>query len=196
MFYEGGPQISWYQLVRPSHRRSSLLPPEVPPLTLPSSPADALPLVRRVVPVDRLQHVHQRDGQARDDRLALDPRRHRDVQRASLFLLLPPGPSRSHELTPYSSRAQALNSLAENESLLTLPPWSNLYLCGAVALSMALHFAILYVPVLQTLFQVMPLNVAEWKAVVFISFPVILIDEVLKLVTNTVISPPAKLKQE
>jgi len=52
------------------------------------------------------------------------------------------------------------------------------------------------VPVLQTLFQVMPLNVAEWKAVVFISFPVILIDEVLKLVTNTVISPPAKLKQE
>ena len=79
---------------------------------------------------------------------------------------------------------------------MTLPPWSNLYLCGAVALSMALHFAILYVPVLQTLFQVMPLNVAEWKAVVFISFPVILIDEVLKLVTNTVISPPAKLKQE
>lgn len=42
----------------------------------------------------------------------------------------------------------ALNSLSENESLLTLPPWVNPYLCGAIALSMALHFMILYVPFL------------------------------------------------
>lgn len=44
--------------------------------------------------------------------------------------------------------ANALNSLSENESLLTLPPWANLYLCGAVVLSMSLHFMILYVPFL------------------------------------------------
>jgi Ca2+ transporting ATPase len=42
----------------------------------------------------------------------------------------------------------AMNSLSENESLLTLPLWSNLYLCGAISLSMALHFLILYVPAL------------------------------------------------
>lgn len=44
--------------------------------------------------------------------------------------------------------ANALNSLSENESLLTLPPWANPYLCGAVVLSMSLHFMILYVPFL------------------------------------------------
>lgn len=42
--------------------------------------------------------------------------------------------------------ANALNSLSENESLLTLRPWDNLYLCGAILLSMSLHFMILYVP--------------------------------------------------
>lgn len=42
----------------------------------------------------------------------------------------------------------AMNSLSENESLFTLPLWSNVYLCGAISLSMALHFMILYVPAL------------------------------------------------
>ena len=40
----------------------------------------------------------------------------------------------------------AMNSLSENESLLTLPLWENPYLVGAITLSMALHFMILYVP--------------------------------------------------
>ena len=40
----------------------------------------------------------------------------------------------------------AMNSLSENESLLRLPLWKNMYLVGAIALSMALHFMILYVP--------------------------------------------------
>lgn len=40
----------------------------------------------------------------------------------------------------------AMNSLSENESLLRLPLWKNMYLIGAITLSMALHFMILYVP--------------------------------------------------
>ncbi len=40
----------------------------------------------------------------------------------------------------------AMNSLSENESLLTFPLYKNIYLCAAVALSMVLHFMILYVP--------------------------------------------------
>ena len=40
----------------------------------------------------------------------------------------------------------AVNSLSENESLLTLPLWKNMYLVAAITLSMALHFMILYVP--------------------------------------------------
>jgi len=40
----------------------------------------------------------------------------------------------------------AMNSLSENESLLRLPVWKNMYLVGAILLSMALHVMILYVP--------------------------------------------------
>merc|ERR1711962_1419767 len=39
----------------------------------------------------------------------------------------------------------ALNSVSENQSLLVMPPWINLYLIGAMALSTSLHFFILYV---------------------------------------------------
>lgn len=40
----------------------------------------------------------------------------------------------------------AMNSLSENESLLRLPVWANPYLVAAIALSMLLHVAILYIP--------------------------------------------------
>ncbi|KAI0428817.1 putative calcium P-type ATPase [Xylaria sp. FL1042] len=76
----------------------------------------------------------------------------------------------------------AMNALSSSESLLTLPLWKNMMLVYAIALSMALHFALLYTPFLQTLFSILPLNWTEWKAVLFISAPVILIDEVLKVI--------------
>jgi len=78
----------------------------------------------------------------------------------------------------------ALNSLSENQSLLVMPPWTNGYLMGAIGLSMALHFMILYVDVLSVVFQITPLNLEEWVAVVKISFPVILIDELLKFIAR------------
>ncbi|KAH9946272.1 calcium-transporting ATPase [Epithele typhae] len=90
----------------------------------------------------------------------------------------------------------AMNSLSENESLLRLPLWKNPFLVGAIALSMALHVAILYIPFFTTLFQITPLNWAEWSAVLYLSAPVVLIDEVLKFVTATFISPPSKVKIE
>ncbi|KAG0651179.1 Calcium pump [Hyphodiscus hymeniophilus] len=76
----------------------------------------------------------------------------------------------------------AMNALSSSESLLTLPLWENMMLIYAIALSMALHLALLYLPFLQTLFSILPLNWNEWQAVLLISAPVILIDEVLKLV--------------
>ncbi|RPD65944.1 calcium-transporting ATPase [Lentinus tigrinus ALCF2SS1-7] len=88
----------------------------------------------------------------------------------------------------------AMNSLSENESLLKLPLWKNPFLVGAIALSMALHVAILYIPFFTTLFAIMPLNWTEWQAVLYLSAPVLLIDEVLKLVTATFVSPPSKMK--
>lgn len=66
----------------------------------------------------------------------------------------------------------AMNALSSSESLLTLPLWDNMMLVYAIALSMALHFALLYTPILQTLFSILPLNWNEWKAVLIISGPV------------------------
>ncbi|XP_045592037.1 calcium-transporting ATPase sarcoplasmic/endoplasmic reticulum type isoform X1 [Procambarus clarkii] len=78
----------------------------------------------------------------------------------------------------------ALNSLSENQSLLIMPPWVNFWLLAAMALSMTLHFIILYIDILSTVFQVMPLSVAQWVAVLKISFPVLLLDETLKFIAR------------
>merc|ERR1712211_206795 len=43
--------------------------------------------------------------------------------------------------------ANALNSVSENQSLLVMHPWVNIYLLMAMALSFSLHFMILYVDV-------------------------------------------------
>ncbi|KAH9842945.1 calcium-transporting ATPase [Rhodofomes roseus] len=90
----------------------------------------------------------------------------------------------------------AMNSLSENESLLRLPLWKNPFLVAAITLSMLLHVAILYIPFFTTLFAIAPLNWVEWKAVLYISAPVILIDEVLKFVTTTFIEPPTRVKMD
>lgn len=85
--------------------------------------------------------------------------------------------------------------MSENESLLTLPLWVNPYLVLSIALSMALHFMILYVPFFTKLFVIVPLNMDEWIAVLWISAPVIVIDEVLKLITRTWIEPATVIPQ-
>ena len=66
----------------------------------------------------------------------------------------------------------AMNALSSSESLLTLPLWDNMILVYAITLSMVLHFALLYIPFLQTLFSIVPLGWNEWKAVLLISIPV------------------------
>jgi Ca2+ transporting ATPase len=66
----------------------------------------------------------------------------------------------------------AMNALSSSESLLTLPLWANPMLVAAITLSMALHFALLYVPFLQGLFSVIPLDMSEWYAVLAISAPI------------------------
>ena len=66
----------------------------------------------------------------------------------------------------------AMNALSSSESLLTLPLWENMMLVYAIMLSMALHFALLYIPFMQGLFHILPLDWNEWKAVLVISAPV------------------------
>jgi len=87
----------------------------------------------------------------------------------------------------------AMNSLSENQSLIKMPPWTNIWLMLAIGLSMSLHFMILYVPVFNTVFQICPLSLEEWMAVLKISIPVVLLDETLKYVSrNYVDVTPSK----
>uniref|UniRef100_A0A8B9LV30 Calcium-transporting ATPase n=1 Tax=Astyanax mexicanus TaxID=7994 RepID=A0A8B9LV30_ASTMX len=83
----------------------------------------------------------------------------------------------------------ALNSLSENQSLLKMPPWSNPWLVGAICLSMALHFLILYVDPLPVIFQIRPLSWPQWVTVLKMSLPVILMDEALKFLARNYIEP-------
>lgn len=76
----------------------------------------------------------------------------------------------------------ALNALSEDGSLLHMPPWANPYLLLAMAVSMGLHFVIVYIPVLANIFNIVPLSFAEWQMVLLWSFPVIVLDEVLKFI--------------
>ena len=67
---------------------------------------------------------------------------------------------------------------AQDNSLLTMPPWINPWLLMAEAVSFGLHFLILYVPFLADIFGIVPLTFQEWLLVIAFAFPVILIDEV------------------
>uniref|UniRef100_A0A4W4E5W8 Calcium-transporting ATPase n=1 Tax=Electrophorus electricus TaxID=8005 RepID=A0A4W4E5W8_ELEEL len=87
----------------------------------------------------------------------------------------------------------ALNSVSENQSLLRMPPWENVWLLGAICLSMSLHFLILYVEPLPMIFQITPLNVTQWLMVLKISLPVILLDEVLKFAARNYLEPGKEL---
>ena len=83
----------------------------------------------------------------------------------------------------------ALNALSENCSLLTIPPWSNPWLLGAIAVSVALHLLILYIAPLAAMFSVVALSWAEWKMVLWLSAPVLLVDEILKFISREWMMP-------
>eukprot|EP01023_Acetabularia_acetabulum_P010219 TRINITY_DN14679_c0_g1_i2.p1 TRINITY_DN14679_c0_g1~~TRINITY_DN14679_c0_g1_i2.p1 ORF type:complete len:763 (-),score=149.08 TRINITY_DN14679_c0_g1_i2:266-2374(-) len=83
----------------------------------------------------------------------------------------------------------ALNALSENGSLLQIPPWSNPMLLGAILLSILLHMFILTFGPATVIFGVTQLSTAEWIQVIKLSFPVIIVDEVLKLCSRIFIDP-------
>jgi len=76
----------------------------------------------------------------------------------------------------------AMNALSEDNSLLVIPPWVNPWLLLAIFASIGSHLFILYVPVMNSIFGITPLTLYDWKLVLLFSFPVILIDEVLKTI--------------
>lgn len=88
----------------------------------------------------------------------------------------------------------ALNALSEDSSILTIGIFANPYLLMAMALSVALHCVILYVPVFEGIFNTVPLTLNDWYLVLLFSLPVIIIDEILKFISRNV--NYQKVKQE
>jgi len=78
----------------------------------------------------------------------------------------------------------ALNAISEDNSLLTMSPFVNPFLLIAIAGSIGLHYVILYVPIFAKIFGIAPLNLKEWIIVYAFSVPVILVDEVLKILAR------------
>lgn len=74
----------------------------------------------------------------------------------------------------------AFNAISEDGSLLQMAPWVNPWLVAACMGSVVVHFVILYTPVLAKVFAVYPLDWHDWVLVMQFSFPVIILDEVLK----------------
>jgi Ca2+ transporting ATPase len=133
MFYSGGPQISYYELVCPASRSYS----------------------------DMQTHFHQ--CARKFPELGCEMFTNHMAQSASTISL---------SILVVIEMLNACNALSQTESLVTLPVWKNMKLVYAITLSMVLHFGILYIPGLQTLFQVSPLNAEEWKGVMWISMPI------------------------
>ncbi|KAK5164145.1 uncharacterized protein LTR77_010236 [Saxophila tyrrhenica] len=131
MYYEGGPQITFYQLTH-FHRCASSFP-QIDCAIFTTTPAKTASTV-------------------------------------SLSILV------------VIEMLNAMNALSSSESLLTLPLWKNMILVYAITLSMVLHFILLYTPILQTIFGIVPLGWDEWYIVMGWSVPIIAIDEGLKFV--------------
>ena len=78
----------------------------------------------------------------------------------------------------------AVNALSDESSLLTVGIFANPSLIIAIAGSILLHCVILYVEFFSRIFSVAPLSINDWILVLAASFPVIIIDEILKIVSR------------
>jgi Ca2+-transporting ATPase len=77
-----------------------------------------------------------------------------------------------------------LNALSENRSLFEVGVFSNLWLHGAILTSIGIHCLMLYVPFLAKIFSTVPLNLNDWVLVMLFSIPVIIIEEILKILSR------------
>ena len=89
----------------------------------------------------------------------------------------------------------ACNAISDESSLLTMPPFKNMWLILAIFCSMTIHCLILYIPFFNRIFGIVPLDLSEWILVIIFSFPVVLLDELIKLYVRTT-SNRRKIKRE
>ncbi len=80
----------------------------------------------------------------------------------------------------------SLNALSQKSSILDVGIFDNIWLISAIFLSLALHCFVLYVPALQLVFKTCELSLNDWMLVIGFSFPVVLIEELLKFAERKV----------
>ncbi len=76
----------------------------------------------------------------------------------------------------------AFNCRSEKHSITKLGPFTNAWLLLAVASSIVMQLAVIYVPFLQPLFNTSPLTLAEWVIIIAVSASVILVVEAGKFI--------------
>lgn len=78
----------------------------------------------------------------------------------------------------------AINALSDESSVATVGIFANPLLLIAIALSSSLHAMICYVPFFERIFGTVPLTLNDWILVLIFSLPVILLEEILKVVAR------------
>lgn len=58
---------------------------------------------------------------------------------------------------------------SERHSIFEIKYFTNIYLVGAVAISIVMLISILYIPFMQNVFHTVALNLAQWLIVIFFS---------------------------
>ncbi len=78
----------------------------------------------------------------------------------------------------------AWNCRSENKSLLSIGFFTNKWLILATAFVLFLQFVLLYTPFMQFIFKTVPLNLDQWLLILYISAPIVLLDEMRKAIVR------------
>nr|WP_304518778.1 calcium-translocating P-type ATPase, SERCA-type [Clostridium estertheticum] len=73
---------------------------------------------------------------------------------------------------------------SEKHSLFEINPFTNMYLLGAVSISVIMLLSIVYIPFLQSVFHTIPLNLGQWLIVLFFSSIISFINSLYLYLTN------------
>ncbi|MDP2744529.1 MAG: cation-translocating P-type ATPase C-terminal domain-containing protein, partial [Dehalococcoidia bacterium] len=78
----------------------------------------------------------------------------------------------------------AFNSRSEKHSLFTLGLFSNRWLLGGVAASLAMTLAVIYIPTLRGAFHTYALSGTDWTIAILSGFSIIVVVELGKLIAR------------
>lgn len=75
----------------------------------------------------------------------------------------------------------SLNMRSSDKSIFKIGLFSNMYLIYAMVVGIALQMAVIYIPPIARMFNVIPLTLADWGLVIILSLIPLIINEIIKL---------------